>query len=394
MKNISPVTFPQKLMTFFVMILNIPAAASVDLYSPSIPAMMHYFHSLPGPVQLSIPIYLLGMAASQWLCGFLSDTKGRKKVFLTTAMIFLIGSVVCIIAHNIYVLLLGRLLQGIGAGMSAMICPAIIGESIEPARVEKVSTYFGMTYAMIPIFAPLIGGLMQHHFGWQSNFMVLLGIMLFATIAVALYLPETCQTIGQKKFHPAALIKVSWQVLCHRPYLRAVLALTALWSLIPIFSIIAPFVIQHQLHRTAAEFGLFAMIVGIGFFIGNFLSGRLQKIVTSEKLINNGLLIMILASIVQITLMFMQHVNLITVIAPLIVIMIAFGICFPSVYAQAVTAHTENIGVAGALLGCCILIGASSISICISYFHVTSATGLGFGMGICGILAYAALRLL
>lgn len=386
--------YPQAIITFFVLILNIPAAASVDLYVPSLPAMMHYFSGSPGLVQLTIPVYLLGMACSQWICGFLSDIKGRRPMFLWTATIFLLGSLVCVFSKYALLLLLGRFLQGIGSGTSAMIAPALINEAILPKRTAKISSYFGMAYAMIPIFAPLIGGLVQHYFHWQANFIVLFAIMLFAATAVLFFLPETCQTIGQKKFNLTNLIMSSYQVIYHRPYLRAVIALTALWSLIPIFSLIAPFIIQIQLKQNAAIFGVFAMLVGVGFFLGSLSNNRLLNKYASGHILNAALILMGVFCTALIILSYLHILNLSTLLIPTFLIMYGLGLCFPCVYEQAVTAHSENIGLAGALIGCCILLGAVIVTGIISSLHITSSLGLGIAFAVCTAITWSTLAYL
>ena len=394
MKEALKKQFSQPLITFFIMILNVPAAASVDLYAPSLPAMMKFFGGPAGLVQATIPLYMLGMAISQWFCGFLSDIKGRRLLFLSTAMIFLLGSVTCMLAHQAWVLLLGRFLQGVGGGTSAMICPSLINEAIEPHRSMKVSSYFGMTYAMTPIFAPLIGGFVQHHIGWQANFGVLFGIMLLCTVAVYFYLPETCQSIGQKRFNLPNLLTSSWQVLCNREYLRAVFSLTALWSLIPVFSLIAPFVVQQQLGQSAAAFGVVAMSVGVGFFIGNLLNTRLQSHISTDVILYGSLSVMLPACGSAIVLAALHIVTLWTVVVPAFIVMTALGSCFSCVYAKAATCHTKNVGLAGALIGCCILAGAVILTAIISSLHVTSAIGLATAMGCCAAAALLILKIL
>jgi EmrB/QacA subfamily drug resistance transporter len=138
-----------------------------------------------------VTAYLITSAVVTPLYGKISDQLGRKKIFQTAIIIFLIGSALCGLAQNMDQLIIFRGLQGIGAGGLMALVFAIIGDIIPPRQRGRYQGYFGGVWALASIAGPLLGGLFTDHLSWRWIFYINIpfGLIALSAITARLHLP-------------------------------------------------------------------------------------------------------------------------------------------------------------------------------------------------------------
>ncbi|MEV7276725.1 MDR family MFS transporter [Streptomyces sp. NPDC093111] len=147
-----------------------------------------------------VTAYTLATAASTPIWGKLGDMFGRKGVFLTSIVIFLIGSALSGMAQDMGQLIGFRAVQGLGAGGLMVGVMAIIGDLIPPRERGKYQGMMAGVMALAMIGGPLVGGSITDHWGWRWSFYINLplGVVALAMITTVLHLPKKQRDSGTR----------------------------------------------------------------------------------------------------------------------------------------------------------------------------------------------------
>ncbi|MBX9696670.1 MAG: multidrug effflux MFS transporter [Alphaproteobacteria bacterium] len=179
-------------MVFFTVIICLfLAGMEIDLFIPSFPELIRVFDLTPFLVQLTLSVNFLSYCISSLYVGNLGDRYGRRPVILLGICVFVLGSILCVIADAFWILVLGRFLQGIGMAGPAVLSYVIISD-ITP--IEKQAGLLGTMNGIVTMAmasAPIIGSFVNMYFSWRGNFYVLLGLGVIALVFAYFFIPHT-----------------------------------------------------------------------------------------------------------------------------------------------------------------------------------------------------------
>jgi MFS transporter, DHA1 family, multidrug resistance protein len=179
------------------------AAFSVDAMLPALPQIAHDLGiERDNDRQLLVSALLLGLAAGQLFYGPVSDSVGRKRPIYVGFGIFLIGSVLCLAAGDLTVMLAGRLLQGLGAAGPRILVLAMVRDRYAGPAMARVMSLITSVFMLVPVIAPSIGQGLLLVGSWHLIFAVLLIQGLAALVWMAWRQPETLPPERRLPFTP------------------------------------------------------------------------------------------------------------------------------------------------------------------------------------------------
>ncbi|MCX7310491.1 MAG: multidrug effflux MFS transporter [Hyphomicrobiales bacterium] len=263
---------------------------AVHLFFPVIPAVKVALALSDAYAQLTFSIALFGMAFATLFYGSLSDRYGRRPVLLSGLALFLVGSVLSALAPTAETLVLGRLIQAIGAGCSLTLVRAIARDAFRAEQLVKTIAYLTMFGTLGPMVSPFIGGVLIDTLGWRSVF----GFALLAGGAITLtaffVLVETHPEANRNTSGES--VAQSYVALFSRLRFNAFVLTSGFnTGAFMVMASAAASLMTELLHRPATEFGMYFLLFPIGFFTGNFISTRIGNRLSTEAMVTIGSLV-------------------------------------------------------------------------------------------------------
>jgi DHA1 family bicyclomycin/chloramphenicol resistance-like MFS transporter len=282
---------PPRFMFPLLVAITFIAPMAVHMMIPALHAMQTDLSVSQGLAQATLAIVMVAMAFSTVVYGGLSDQWGRKPVLLGGLALYLIGSELSYIAPDIWTLLAGRTLQGVGAGCGVVLARAILRDVYGMDQVAKMIAYLTAAYVMGPLIAPPLAAIALPVLGWRFLFVVSTMLGLALLLLAILVLPET--------HHPArsggGLLRIVSETFGTYSRLLRIRRFTA-YALIPglesgaFFACAgaSPFLAMGVLGVSPEEYALWFLILPGGFMLGNFISGRIGNRAPIDRMTLTG----------------------------------------------------------------------------------------------------------
>jgi DHA1 family bicyclomycin/chloramphenicol resistance-like MFS transporter len=322
---------------------------ATNILLPSLPQMAASLHVSTAEVTASITVFLAVFAIGQLAVGPISDRYGRRWPVLSGFAVFLAGSVWCGFAHDLPDLLIGRVIQAAGACATSVLSRAIARDLFSGAALGRAMALIMIAMAAAPGFSPLLGGALDHYFGWRSEF-VFVGI--FAAVAATAYgtvLGESHHAT-RTPLNPLAIARNYLGLIVDRRFLVPAATVSLIMGgLFAMFSA-APRILIEGLQFTPIELGLFFAGTVMVVFAAGMLSTKLAPRFGLDRSIKGGLAVAAIGS-VALLLVSLFHPTFLPFLAAIAVFLLGMGIVNPLGTAQALSPFGEKAGAASALLG-------------------------------------------
>lgn len=259
-------------------------AMTMNVFLPSLPKIAEYFAVDYKVVQLSVAGYLAASGFLQLFVGPFADRYGRRPLLLWGLGIFILATIGCLLAPNFAVFMVFRILQASVASAMAL-SRAVVRDINTPDRAAAMMGYVTMGMSMVPMFAPVLGGVLDEFFGWQASFWLLFifGLAIFCITWADLgetAAPSDLSILRQFGEYPELLKSPRFWGY----------SMAAATSSGAFFAYIGggPFVATSVFGLSPAQFGIFNACAGIGYFVGNWFTGLYAARVGMNRMILIG----------------------------------------------------------------------------------------------------------
>lgn len=348
-------------MALLVMLM-VTSQVAITIFLPSLPSMAGDLGTSQALVQMTVSAYLGAFALAQLAVGPISDAIGRRKPLLAGLVLFTLASIACALAPSIDLLIGARIVQAIGGCACLVIARAIVRDTSDGPAATRAMAYLGMSLAVAPMLAPLIGGQLETRVGWQYSFLFTAFLGGLSLIITFLSFVETLPPGARRFTNTAALAKTYLRLFSMGKFMGYSFNTAAMGAAFQAFLAGAPFALIVVMGVPPEQLGYFIMAVPAGYIVGNFISSRMSRLASRRRMIWIGGTLAATGTAVLVILPLTGVDSPYTLIAPLFFYSVGSGFVVPNSLAGAITAVEPAAAGSAAALGGFVQMGGGFLS--------------------------------
>ncbi|WP_426956500.1 multidrug effflux MFS transporter [Muricoccus radiodurans] len=328
--------------------ITFSATLGMHVFVPALPLAARDLGTSAGAMQMTVSVYVLGLAFGQLVYGPISDRFGRRPVLMAGLTLFTLAGLGAALAPDAWALIAARLLQALGGCAGMVLARAIIRDIAGPKDAARRLALMNLMVTVGPGLAPLVGNAVAHAAGWRPVLLLLCGLGIVNLLLTWRLLPETGRTGG---VDTAVLIRNYGRLLRSPAFLGYSIgggcATTAMYA----FIASAPFILVDELRRPPDEVGIILAVLISGVWLGSVLASRLVTRAPLDRLLVQGSLVSLVGSLGLLAAVLTGHLSVAIVIGTMFLYTLGGGVSAPVALTQAVSVNPQAIGSASGLYG-------------------------------------------
>jgi DHA1 family bicyclomycin/chloramphenicol resistance-like MFS transporter len=377
-------------LTAYSVILGLVAAVgpfAIDMYLPAMPEIGSDLGASMQAVQWTIVAYFIAFGLAQLIYGPWADQAGRKPPLYTGLALFIGGTVICALAPTVEVLILGRVVQGLGGAANMVVLRAVIRDLATGHAATRMMSTIMIVIAVSPLLAPLSGSALLAAGSWRLIFWALLVAAALSFFLIHYALPETLTDANRQRFDAATMRLGTAGLLTDRPFMVMTFLAGFAFASFFVFIASASFVYRDQFGLSPTQFSFAFAVNAIGFFVASQFASNLARRMGTLRMIRLATTGFALSTFAGFGLGLAGLASLPVTMAALFIGNVFLGVILPTAQVQALEDHGANAGLASSLGGTMQMVAAGVLVGAAGPFLDGTVVPMQAAIALCGALA-------
>lgn len=324
---------------------------AIDMYLPAFPRIAKGLGTSIGEVQLTLAIFLVGLAIGQLLWGTLSDYVGRRMPLLFGCLLFGSMAAVCATTHSVHTLIVARFFMGLGGSAGVVVSRAIVRDLFDEKEAALFYSMIMIIGGIAPIVSPFLGGLLLTHYSWRAIFWSIAAFSGVCIAAVLRNIPETLSGEGRMRGPVSDVLRAYGRIIVDRRFFGPALVLGCASGMLFTYIANSSFVFIELFRVPVWLFGFLFATNSIGLYIGGQSNRWLLRRSSSRQLLRKGMWINLGAAVLLVGCARTGFGGFPAFFGLLFLCIATLGIIFPNATAITMQPFGAEAGTASALLG-------------------------------------------
>ena len=359
----------------------------IDMYLPAFPQIEHDLQAPNGAMQLTLSLFLAGLAIGQLICGPISDRVGRRVPLLYGSVAFAIASLTCAFARSIEALILARFVMGLAGSTGMVIARAVVRDSFEEADSSRIYSMLMLVIGIAPIISPSVGGWLMQVGGWGSIFWALAGFACLCGIAVAIDLPETHPPERRNRDSVATIFRRYARLIVDPRFIGYAAPVSLALGMIFAYVASAPSIFMQVYKLSPQAFTLIFAGNAVGLIGAAQVNRWLTRHFDTHAILRAASLVSVLTAVLLPVLAWTGAGGFPAFLADIFLCLMTIGLILPNATAAVMAPFPEQAGVASALLGMLQFSVGAATGAVVGVFHDGTARPMAITMAGCAALS-------
>ena len=341
--------------------------------------------------QMIITMIFLGLGAGPLLFGPISDSLGRKPIVYMGFSVFIVASFICVFAESLEIMIIGRILQGIGLSAPRTISVAMVRDTYSGDYMARIMSFITVVFLLVPVLAPAMGKFILELYNWQAIFYIQLIFSVLVSYWFWKRQPETLLKKRRIPFTRHIFANGLKEILKHKTTIGFTLISGFITGSFIVYLSASQQIFQHQ-YQLEDEFPYIFAGLAISVGLAAFMSGSLVLKYGMKRLVSIALIGYFVLPLTYIILFYNSpNPSVVVLLIFFALQFFAIGFLFGNLRALAMQPIGHIAGIGAAITGFVSTIMAVPISTYIGSFISTTALPLFVGFLICGLLSMSIL---
>jgi MFS transporter, DHA1 family, multidrug resistance protein len=359
----------------------------IDMYLPAFPAIERDLAAPAGAMQLTLSLFLAGLAIGQLICGPISDRIGRRLPLLYGSAAFAVASLTCAFTRSIEALILARFVMGLAGSTGMVVARAVVRDSFEEADSSRIYSMLMLVIGIAPIISPSVGGGLMNIGGWGSIFWALAAFACVCGVAVAVDLPETHPLSRRSRDSVATIFRRYGALIVDRRFIGYAAPVSLALGLIFAYVASAPSVFMQIFKLSPTAFSLIFASNAIGLIGAAQVNRWLTRHYDTHAILRTASLVNAMTALLLPVLAWTGAGGFPAFFADIFLCLMTVGLILPNATAAVMAPFPEQAGVASALLGMLQFSVGAATGALVGFFHDGTARPMAFGMAGCAMIS-------